>query len=117
MSDRAKLIAAVQKASRAGGIQCGKEQCGQCVDAVLEKNRETCFKAGFKQARLYTSKNFAGPFQEDSAVVVAESRVQAAKFLELKLAAMGLKQIINPDSMKELTVKVGQIRILADGEY
>jgi hypothetical protein len=52
-----------------------------------------------------------------SAVIVAESKKQAAELLEAELARVGLSQKVDPQSMVEICLTVPGALILQDGDY
>ena len=67
---------------------------------------------------VYTNITFAGHYPVGSAaVVVATSRITAAKALSVALSQQGLAQEIKPEDMHIIDPGHQHVRILNDGNY
>lgn len=67
--------------------------------------------------KLYTCKEFDGHWPVGSAaVVIAQSKNEAADMLEAKLESIGLKQRIDAGTMIEVLM-MKQAIVLCDGNY
>lgn len=68
--------------------------------------------------KVYTCTNFHGmqPTQT-AAVVVARDAIEARDLLETKLAEVGLRQTLDPKTIKPLNTRVAGAIVLSDGDY
>lgn len=67
---------------------------------------------------VYTCTSFTGHYPVGTAaVVVARSRIEAARALENALTAHGLTQTIDPTKMTIIDPHHQNVRILNDGNY
>lgn len=68
--------------------------------------------------RVWTQNTFEGHCPVGTAaVIVADTRQQAARFLADKLAAIGLPQNVDPDTLREVDCNSPGVHILCDGNY
>lgn len=68
--------------------------------------------------KVFTNNSFLGHWPTGSAaVVVAESKEEAANALCNTLIGMGLAQPVKPDDMIEVDASQPSVIILHDGEY
>lgn len=67
---------------------------------------------------VYTNNQFEGRWPVGTAaVVVADSKEQAAKILEAVLKTMRLEQKVKPDHMTQVDLNSHDCIILNDGDY
>lgn len=67
---------------------------------------------------VFTRVNFDGHWPVGtSAVVVADTKADAARALEQELSRIGLAQPITPESMEYVPTEEPLVRILDDGDY
>lgn len=69
--------------------------------------------------KVWTNNKFTGHYPVGTAaVVLAENAEAAAFYLALELEKWGLKaEDSKPEDFKEIPQKLGQVRILCDGNY
>lgn len=68
--------------------------------------------------KVWTTTRFSGLWPVGtSAVVVAETKEQAAQLLSAELEFIGLPQEVSPDDLTRLDTKTPNVLILNDGNY